>query len=189
MRRVNELLQTSAAPPWQNAIAAIDELLERQKLAHAFVADVAHCVWTGKEVERGAVDVLAIVGFDQKGNIPMMAMHHGFVVDRQAIEAADELDVIPLGRVTDGIRVRIHVLVASNALYGTMVRDAVDAKVGDRRIRVVNAENLALMLIVSGTNNASLLLDELIAAAGDRIDRRRLNEKLTAIGLPHKVIA
>jgi hypothetical protein len=64
----------------------------------------------------------------QKNNVAMMASHRGFRVDRDEIEATEELDLVPLMFVDEAGDVRVHVLVASNALYARMFASSATAR-------------------------------------------------------------
>ena len=161
------------------AISAVAELLSKLRLGFAFVGGVARAAWIGTETESGPVDVLALMTPEQKNQVAMMANNRGFDVDRREIEETEEMDVIPMR--FDGVRV--HVLVASNALYGRMVAAAVPAAMGDRELRVATAEDLAVLSLVAedrATINA-------LAAMPD-FDRSSLNRKLVSIGLGDLVI-
>src|SRR5262249_10277200 len=140
------------------------------------------------------VDVLGMMQAQQKNNVAMMASHRGFVVDRDEIERTAELDLVPLA--FDGVRV--HVLVASNALYARMFASAHVGRVlnpsegededGDGlrtrpTLRVPGAEDLALLLTMSEDEDAVRRL-----AAKPEFDRALYNEKLTSIGLGGLVI-
>ena len=74
--------------------------------------------------------------------------------------------------------VRVHVLVASNALYARMFATARPAQCGERELRVPAAEDLALLLTMSEDEDAVRRL-----AAKPDFDRALYNEKLTSIGL------
>ena len=110
----------------------------------------------------------------QKNNVAMMAGNRGFQVDRDEVERTAELDLVPLA--FDGVRV--HVLVASNALYARMFATARPAQCGERELRVPAAEDLALLLTMSEDEDAVRRL-----AAKPDFDRALYNEKLTSIGL------
>lgn len=180
-----KVLDVRALPPWQSAIEAVDDLLTCLRLDHAFASSVARSAWASAELDRGAVDVIAVMTPEQKSQVAMMASNRGFEVDRDAVEATAELDLVPLGIRHGDFLVRIHVLVASNALYAMMVKDSVGARIGDRELKVVKAEDLALMLMVAGAEGD---VDEVIAAAASRFDRTNFNRRLVSIGLPHKVL-
>lgn len=183
---MSEPLLLIAGVPWVRAVEKTTELLGRLRLDHAFVSGVARAAWLREPLAGGAVDVLAVMAPQQKSQVGMMAMNRGFEVDRDAVEAADELDLIPLALTTDGVTVRIHVLVASNALYAKMVSAAVAARIGESEIRVVAAEDLALMMLVAGAEASEIAT--LARSAEQRFDRDALNAKLVAIGLSHKVV-
>jgi hypothetical protein len=114
----------------------------------------------------------------------MMASNRGWRVDRDEIERSEELDLIPLNFVDDEGEVRVHVLVASNALYGRMVAAAGETTFEDLTIRVPAAEDFAMLLALGGDEA------ELQALTADlEFDRRGYNEKLISIGLPGLVVA
>ena len=162
-----------------SAITAVAELLSRLRLDSAFVGGVARAAWLGTETGSGPVDVLALLTPEQKNQVAMMANNRGFDVDRREIEETEEMDVIPMR--FDGVRV--HVLVASNALYGRMVAAAVPAAFGDREVRVATAEDLAVLSVVA-EDQATI---DALAAMPD-FDRSSLNRKLVSIGLGDSVI-
>jgi hypothetical protein len=117
----------------------------------------------------------------------MMASHRGFAVDKDEVEAARELDLIPM-RFGDGPGApRVHVLMATNSLYSQMVGRAVPAVAGGARIPVVHVEDLAIM--VSLSERAEVGVPELAVCAGDAFDVDRFNMTLRSIGLGGKVIA
>ena len=113
---IRAVLTVRAAPRHAAAIAAVDELLAKQRIEHLFVGSVARAAWLGGLVDAGSIDVLGLMQPQQKDNVAMMASHRGFVVDRDEIERTEELDLVPLMFE----EVRVHVLVASNALYARM---------------------------------------------------------------------
>jgi hypothetical protein len=131
------------------AIHATAELLAKLRIEALFVGGVARAAWIGGEVSSGAVDVLALMNGPQKNQVAMMASNRGFRVDREELEAADELDLVPLNFAAAEGEVRVHVLLASNALYGRMVAAGVEAAIDDRPLRVPRAEDLALLLLMS----------------------------------------
>lgn len=182
-------LRLEADPIRREAIAAVEELMKKLQITIAWVGEVALCAWLGESVERGAIDLMALVGPDRKGHVPMMASNRGFLVDREEVEAADELDLIPIGFRNGGEVVRIHILVVSNALYASFVNNAVDATVGDVPIRVASAEDIALMLIVGDKEDSEAQVQRVIAVAGELFDRERFNARLVSIGLRKKVLA
>lgn len=156
------------------AIAAVGELLTRQQLDFMFVGLVARVAWLGGAVDRGPVDAVAIMQPQQKPQVATMAANRGFLADREEIDAAEELDLIPLSY--DGVRV--HILVASNALYARMVRDAWYERIRDADWRVPGREDLALLLAMSEDESG---VGELMALP--EFDRSRYNELVTSIGL------
>lgn len=157
-------------PRYARAIDAIGDLLTRLRLDWIFVGGVARSAWLGGTVEGGAIDVVALMQPQQKNQVAMMASNRGFRVDRDEIDQSEELDLIPL-HFDD---VRIHVLVASNALYAKMIASA--RVVND--LRVAAPEDLALLLTLSDDAAA---VRELMATPD--FDRARFNETLMAIGL------
>jgi hypothetical protein len=168
------VLTIRAAGGHAAAIRAVDELLAKQRIEHLFVGGVARAAWLGGLVDSGSIDVLGLMQPQQKNNVAMMAGNRGFHVDRDEIERTAELDLVPLA--FEGVRV--HVLVASNALYARMFAGARPAQCGDGEVRVPGAEDLALLLAMSEDDDAVRQL-----AARPEFDRARYNEKLTSIGL------
>jgi len=104
----------------------------------------------------------------------MMANNRGFRVERSEIEQSEELDLVPLNFGD----VRVHVLLASNALYGKMVSAGHAAQIGERAIRVAGAEDLALLLLVAEDEETAQRLMAL-----PEFDRKAFNDRLTSIGL------
>jgi hypothetical protein len=170
-----------ATARYSRAIAAVSDLLVRLRLEFAFVGSVARSAWLGTRVERGSIDVVALLTAEQKNQVAMMASNRGFRVERAEIEQSEELDLIPLNFVDAEGDVRVYVLVASNALYGRMVRDAV------KETRVVNAEDLALLLALSDDEESQRAAQLLIRLPN--FDRASYNRRLVSIGLPQLVVA
>ncbi len=170
------------------AVLAVTDLLAKLKIDHAFVGDVALSAWLGEKVEKAPIDVLAVLSSEQKNQVAMMASNRGFSVDREELLATEELDLIPLGFPSEGRMVRIHVLVASNALYAKMVRVAVEAQLGERTLSVLSAEDLGLLLSLSDDDSAATRLLQLRAGAGAEFDLDRYNSRLISIGLAGKTI-
>src|SRR5262249_21244500 len=127
-------------PRYQRAIGAVSELLSKLRIEWIFVGGVARAAWLGGAVEGGSIDVVALMQPQQKNQVAMMASNRGFRVDRDEVDRTEELDLIPL-HFAD---VRIHVLVATNALYARMINAArvVNA------LRVASREDLALLLVL-----------------------------------------
>ena len=173
------MLTIRAAAAHARAIAAIDDLLARQRIEHLFVGAVARAAWLGGQVDSGSVDVLGLMQPQQKNSVAMMAANRGFAVDREEIEATEELDLVPLAFED----VRVHVLVASNALYARMFPAAREARCGEREVKVPAAEDVALMLKMSEDDDAVRRL-----AASAEFDRAAYNAKLISIGLGALVV-
>lgn len=185
---VTARISVEASEPWLAAIAAADDLLGRLRTERAFVGSVAIAAWLGRRVEGGAVDVLVALTPEGRSQVPMMASNRGFIVDRDELDATEELDLIPLRIAVGEELVKIHVLVASNALYGNMVRDAVEVLCGEVTIRVIAPEDLALLLTVAEDEGSTLVRDELLHHAGATFQLDRFNQKLTSIGLAGKTV-
>jgi hypothetical protein len=169
------VLTVRANDRYARAIAATADLLSRLKLTCTFVGNVARSAWLHSDLEDGSIDALALMTPEQKNQVAMMGSNRGFAIDRGEIERSEELDLIPMR--FDGIR--IHVLVASNALYASIVNRALPAGA----IRVASAEDLALLLSL-GDDPAAEMLIRL-----PEFDRRAYNERLVSIGLPQMVVA
>ena len=167
-----------AAARYNRAIHATAELLGKLRIEAMFVGNVARAAWLGSEIESGAVDVLALMNAPQRGQLAMMASNRGYRVDRDEVEQSEELDLVPLNFVDAGGEVRVHVLLASNALYGRMVPAGNPAWIDDREIRVPRAEDLALLLLFAedeATVRSLAVLPE--------FDRAAFQERLVSIGL------
>jgi hypothetical protein len=172
-----------ADPAHSAAIAAITELLSRLRTDFAFVGSVARAAWIGGPVSEGPVDVIAAVTAEGRHQIPMMARNRGFRVDDKALDQAQELDLVPLSWAHGSSEVRIHVLIASNALYGTMIRDSVPAVAGATELNVVSRGDFALLMMM---NNDPAF--EQLTAQPD-FDRAGFNQLLASIGLGSKVLS
>lgn len=161
------------------ATLAVADLLGRLKLTSTFVGNVAKSAWLGTSVESGSIDVLTLMSSEQKNQVAMMGSNRGFRVDRAQIEQSEELDLVPLNFED----IRVHVLVASNALYARIVNGSTEAEMGGEKIRVAAAEDLALLLSV-GEDPAAEMLIQL-----PEFDRRAYNERLISIGLSQLVVS
>jgi len=139
-----------------------------------FAGNVARVAWLGGTIDSSSIDVVAIMQPQQKSQVAMMAANNGFRVDRDEVERAEELDLIPLR--WNGVRV--HVLVASNALYATMVRDAWNERFGENEWHVPSREDLALLLALGEEDDA---LRAVIALP--EFDRAKYNARVASIGL------
>jgi hypothetical protein len=143
-----------------------------------FVGSVARAAWLGGLIDSGSIDVLGLMQPQQKNQVAMMASNRGFHVDRDEIDQAEELDLIPFVFVDAEGDVRIHILVASNALYARMFTNARTVAFYEREIRVPAAEDVALLLSMSEDRD-----DVRALAATDAFDHNAFNEKLVSIGL------
>jgi len=168
-----------AVPSHANAIRAVVELLNRLRLDHVFVGSVARAAYCGEPIASGAIDALATMGPQQKNQLAMMAKNNGFSVERDEVEAAEELDLIPMRFES----ARVHVLVASNALYGRMVADGVTSTFEESNLKVPRREDFALLLQLSNDVETLMSIIE-----SPEFDRAGYNAKLTAIGLRGLVV-
>ena len=171
------------APRYERAVIAVDELLNQLRIEHLFVGGVARAAWLGGLVDGGSVDVLGLMQPQQKNQVAMMAANRGFRVERDEIEQSEELDLVPLNFADAEGDVRVHVLVASNALYARMFAAARTVPFASRELKVPAAEDLALMLSMADDGDAVGRL-----AAAPEFDRAVYNEKLISIGLGKRVI-
>lgn len=167
-----------ATARYGRAIHAIAELLGKLKMDSMFVGNVARAAWLDVEVTSGAVDVLAVMTAQQKGQIAMMAANRGFRVERDELDATEELDLVPLNWVDEEGEVRVHVLMASNALYGRMVAVGIATEIEGRTVRIPRAEDLALMLLMAEDQEAVQHLTSL-----PEFDLPAFRERLASIGL------
>ena len=193
------VLTVRANERYTAALRATADLLTRLRLTFAFVGSVSRSGWLGSPVESGSIDVLAVMTPEQKNQVAMMASNRGFRVDRAEIEQSEELDLVPL----NFEEIRVHVLVASNALYARIVNAAVSvilrredaegspsqerggslADARDETVRIASAEDLALLMSLGDDPSAEMLIGL------PDFDRRRYNERLISIGLPQLVVA
>jgi hypothetical protein len=160
------------------AIHATAELLEKQRIESMFVGAVARSAWLGEEVASGPVDLVALMNAPQKNQVAMMASHRGFRVEKEEIEQAEELDLIPLNFIHAEGEVRVHVLLASNALYGRMVAAALPSTLDQRPVRVPSAEDLALLALVAEDAATVSRLSDLPG-----FDRTAFRDRVVSIGL------
>lgn len=171
-----------ATPRFTRAIEAVADLLSKLRIESMFVGSLARAAWLGGLIDSGSIDVLGVMQPQQKNQVAMMAGNNGFRVDRDEIDQTEELDLIPLTWI-DEDDVRVHILVASNALYARMFETARAAQLYDREIRVPSAEDTALLLSMSDDRD-----DVRSLAASDQFDRRAFNDKLVSIGLRELVL-
>jgi hypothetical protein len=172
-----------AMPRYARAVEGVKELLSKLRIESMFVGSVARAAWLGGMIESGSIDVLALMQPQQKNQVAMMANNRGFRVDRDEIDQAEELDLIPLTWADEEGDVRVHVLVASNALYARMFASARTIELHNGEIRVPAAEDVALLLSMSEEHD-----DVRVLAATEQFDRSAFNEKLVSIGLRERVL-
>jgi hypothetical protein len=169
------------------AIDAVSDLLARLRIDFIFVGSVARAAWLGSAVEHGPIDVVALMRDEQKNHVAMMGSNRRFRVDRDEITQSEELDLVPLKFVDAEGDVRVHVLLASNALYGRMVAGGVEAEWNDRKVRIAAAEDLALLLAVAEDEGSAHDREMMIRLP--EFNRRMFNQRLVSIGLPHLAVA
>lgn len=179
MRRVQTV---HASPRYDRAIAAVADLLARLRLEFVFVGSVARSAWLGSRVEQGSLEVVTLITSEQKSQVAMMAGNRGFRVDRDEVEQTAELDLIPLHFTDPEGEVRVHVLVASNALYGRMVR----AAVATETVPVAAIEDLTLLCALGDDDDSQRSAAMLVRLP--QFDRGAYNERLVSIGLPDFVV-
>jgi hypothetical protein len=172
-----------ATPRHARAIESAAELLSKLRIESMFVGSVARVAWLGGMIESGAIDVLALMQPQQQNQVAMMANNRGFRVDQEEIAQTEELDLVPLTWIDDEGDVRVHVLVASNALYARMFANARTIEIYGREIRVPAAEDVALLLSMSDEND-----DVRVLAGDESFDRSAFNDKLVSIGLRERVL-
>ena len=158
------------------AIHSTAELLGKLRVESAFVGSVARAAWLGDPIEGGSIDALALMNPPQKNQLAMMASNRGYRVEREEIEQSVELDLVPLNWVDEDGDVRVHVLLASNALYGRMVRDSVVVPAGE--IRVPRADDFALLVMLSEDEDAMRRMRVLPG-----FDNAAFDERLVSIGM------
>lgn len=173
-----------ATPRYERAIAAVRDLLGRLRIDFILAGNAARAAWLGSEMTSGSVDVIGLLKAEQKNQVAMMASHRGFRVDPEQIAQSEELDLVPLNFLDPEGEVRVHVLVASNALYGTMVAAGSTVAIGDAEVKIPSAEDMALLLAMSDDEVAV----RAIAASAD-FDRAAYNRKLISIGLKEHVLS
>jgi hypothetical protein len=176
--RIRAVHRIVAAPSHARAIRAVADLLSRLRLDSVFVGGVARAAHLG-DPAGGSVDAVATMGSQQKSQLAMMAKNNGFGVDREELDATEELDLVPL--TFEGTRV--HILVASNALYGRMVADGVNAEFEEGSVKVPRAEDFALLLQMNNDVESLMSIIE-----SPQFDREGYNRKLAAIGLRELVV-
>jgi len=168
------LRRLTTTPRYARAIHAVDDLLTRLRIDHLFAGNVARAAWLGGDIAGGSIDVVALLKPEQKNQVATMAANRGFNVDRDEVERSEELDLIPLAFED----VRVHVLVASNALYGSMFANAAVMNVGEVAIKVPSAEDFALLLELSEDEVGVHAMTAL-----PNFNRAAYERKMRAIGL------
>jgi len=163
---------------YTRALHATAELLEKLRIDAMFVGGVARSAWLGEDVASGAIDVVAVMNAPQKNQLAMMASNRGFRVDREELDQTDELDLVPLNYLDDEGEVRVHVLLATNALYGRMVASSHPAELDARTVKIPRPEDLALLLLFAEDE----VTVRRLAALAD-FDRAAFQERLVSIGL------
>ncbi len=172
------------------AAAAAGALFGELGAGCALVGDLAVRAWLGEDVPpQGSVDVLGMVHTERSRQISKAAPGHGFRVEPEEAERAEELDLLPMTWTAGERAVRVHVLFASNALYGRMVRDAVPVTTPGAPLKAIAAEDLALLLLMSDAAEASSTVAKLRLKLGEAFDLDGLNRKLVSIGLGGKKLA
>lgn len=172
---------------YERAIADLEALLDRFRIDAAYVGQVAEAAWLGQPIEEGAIEVVALLSPDQRDRLPLMASNGPFEVDEDSVEAARELDLVPITHAGEGDPVSIYVLMASNALYGNMVRCAREAEIGELTVRVVQPSDLAILFAVNDSEESKEKLRRL--ARTDSFDLEAFNKRLSAIGLGKAAVA
>jgi hypothetical protein len=166
------------------AIQSTAKLLAKLRMESVFVGSVARAAWLGDPIVSGAIDALALMNPPQKNQLAMMASNRGYRVEMDEIEQSVELDLVPLNFVDEEGDVRVHVLLASNALYGRMVAAGVEGPLVEQTLLSVPcAEDFALLLMMSDDEDAVRRM-----AALPDFDRVAFDEKLIAIGLGAQVV-
>lgn len=179
--------EISASTNYEKAVAALQDLLERGRIDSAYVGGIAESAWLDEPFEHGSIEVIALLSPDQRDRLPIMASNGPFEVDPRAVEAARELDLVPIRHVDGDTSVSIYVLVASNALYGNMIRCATDASLGGTPVRVVQPSDLAILFAVDDSEDSKQKLRKL--AKTPSFDLNAFNRRLTAIGLGKASVA
>lgn len=167
-----------ATARFTRAVEATAELLQKLRIEAMFVGNVARAAWLDSEMTDGAIDVLALMNAPQKNQLAMMASNRGFRVEREELEQTEELDLVPLHFQDPEGEVRIHILLATNALYGRMVPAGVPATIGEREVRIPRPEDLALLLLFAEDE----VTVRRLATLPD-FDRAAFQERLVSIGL------
>jgi hypothetical protein len=167
-----------ATPRYARALSATADLLGAMRIDAMYVGNVARAAWLGGEVDGGAIDLLALMNAPQRGQLAMMAANRGFRVEREEMEQSEELDLVPINFVDAEGDVRVHVLLATNALYARMFGNSWTESFGERALKVPAPEDLALMLLMAEDEPTVKAL-----AALPEFNRDTFRERLASIGL------
>ena len=167
-----------ATPRYARALTATAELLETLRVDVMYVGNVAVVAWLDGEVGSGAIDVLALMNAPQRGQLAMMAANRGFRVEREELEQSEELDLVPLNFVDAEGDVRVHVLLATNALYARMFANSWTELFGERPLKVPAPEDLALMMLMGEDQETVKRLTAL-----PEFNREAFRDRMASIGL------
>ena len=167
-----------ATARYSRALQGVATLLEKLKIDAMFVGGVARSAWFGEEMSAGAIDLLALMTAPQRNQLAMMASNRGFRIEREELESVEELDLVPMYFRDDEGEVRVHVLLATNALYGRMIASAASAAFEERSLRIPRAEDFALLLLMGEDQEAVRVLTSL-----PEFDLPAFRERLASIGL------
>lgn len=167
-----------AIPRYARALDATHELLGKLRIDVMFVGTVARAAWLGGEIDAGAIDILALMSAAQRAQLAMMAANRGFRVEREELDQCEELDLVPLNFVDEEGEVRVHVLLATNALYARMFGSSWEEQFGERTLKVPAPEDLALMLLMSDDDEGVKALTAL-----PEFNIQAFRERLASIGL------
>lgn len=173
-------------PRTARALAAVHDLLGRLRIEFVFVGAIARAAWLGGDAGPGPIDVVALMKDEQKNQLAMMASHRGFRVEREELAATEELDLIPIHFADPEGEVRVHVLLASNALYGRIVAAGREVAWDERTLRVAAPEHLALLLAMADDPGSRREREMLIRLP--EFDRAAHNRMLSTIGLAALVV-
>lgn len=167
-----------ATPRYARALNATAELLEAMRVEVMYVGNVARAAWLDGELGTGAIDLLALMNAPQRGQLAMMAANRGFRVEREEMEQSEELDLVPLNFTDAEGDVRVHVLLATNALYARMFSNTWTEAFGEKALKVPAPEDLALMLLMADDDETVKALTAL-----PEFNRENFRERLASIGL------
>jgi hypothetical protein len=114
----------------------------------------------------------------QRGQLTTMAANNGFRVSREEVEQSEELDLVPLNYSDSEGEVRVHVLLATNALYARMFANSWEEQFGERTLKVPAPEDLALLLLMADDRPTLEALAQL-----PEFNRETFQQRLASIGL------